>query len=221
MLPYDTMLSVVHHIDSVRHLGLFSCTSKSTHAFITANWRIWERVGQKLCGDWQPLGDRDQHCIRSRICPWMTEPRQIEVGLLSSIYTFGGQYRFKSIRVTDDDVCEITAAFWPSGFFAPGPVEQIVARTDAYGKTQRFDSVERIPDHWHMRMPSEAEITLLDDLKRTQWRPSALYRSSLISVRIVHDGLFCAFAPEDDGHHKNMVMYFVSAKTRLVLHTHR
>jgi hypothetical protein len=240
MQSYDAMLSILQNIDTIQHLGILACTSKILNTHISNNTKLWIHAGEKLCGSehWRPidqyipfnstyprLKENDQrYIVKSRVCPWMTEPKQSECGVLNSINALGGTFNFKSIKVLSN-ICKITLTLRggnATGFLRDGPPSQVVVRTDAYGTTTRLDTVKRVQQHWQMPSLSEDEITLLEDLKRTQWRPSELYQYAISTVRIVHSGLFCVFAPEvESGFVENTIMYFVSTKTRLVLHTHR
>ena len=234
------MLSILQHTESIQHLGMLACTSKLLKTHIYSNTQLWINAGKKLCGEeyWPPI-DRViplnssyprlepndlMYTVKLRVCPWITAPIRKEIGMLNSIRVLGMSYNFKSIQVLNH-ICKLTVTLRGSssnGFLHAGHPSTVVVRTDAYGTTMRFDSIRRLQQHWQMPTLTEDEITLLDDLKRNQWRPSALYESTITTVRIVHDGLFCVFAPDVESEAaENTIMYFVSTKTRFVLHTHR
>ena len=233
------MFSILQHMDTVQNLGIIACTCKTLNAYVYHNTKLWTHAGEKLCGpeNWHPIDQyipfdstcprlkpNDQiYIVKSRICPWMTESRRTETGILNSINALGGTYNFKSIQVLNH-ICKFTLTLRGNntGFLRDGPPTQVIVRTDAYGTTTRLDSIKRLQQHWQSPPLSEDEITLLEDLKQTQWRPSVLYEYTISTVRIIHAGLFCVFAPEiEPDSIENTVMYFVSTKTKLVLHTHR
>ena len=231
----DTTLSILHQINTIKHLGMMACTSKPISHQIKTNLVLWMNAGKLLCGSahWpempvksppgstKPSFDDPRYITMTRVCPWISEPRKIELGLLHSIRVFGGTYTFKSIDVSSH-ICRLTIAMKGDGMMRGGPTTHMMVRTDAYGTTNRFNAITRTNRTWQPRQASQEEQQLLEDLVRAEWRPTALYETDIRDVRIVHDGLFCVVACcPTASPTSNAVLYFVSTRTRSVLHTHR
>ena len=216
MQAYDSIQSILHHVDTIQHLGLLACTSKKIRTHIDA--KMWNKAGEKLCGQEYWSENNNPLVIKARICPWMTQPKEIELAILNSIKVLGGTYNFKGIQVVNQ-TCNIALMLRgtvPLGFMRDNPCNVVVS-TDAYGETVHLDSIRRQQMNWPTQTTDE--LILLNDLNRTNWRPLSLYGTTITAVRIVHDGLFCAFSPEDNSDF--VIMYFASTKTRSVVHTHR
>ena len=237
LLSPDTTLCVLNHVDTVSHMGMLACTSQFFLRQIQANPYLWTNAGKRLCGaehwpeksDHMPLGstqptfvfDDPRYLTMTRICPWMAAPKRIELGFLHSIRALGGTYNFKTLDVINH-MCRLTITLRGDGLLQGGPPTPLLIRTDAYGMTARFNAATQIGRAWKPKPPSLQEEALLEELQRTQWRPTALYESDITAVRVVHDGLFCVLASNSNIlPTANTVLYFVSTRTRSVLHTHQ
>ena len=236
LLSPDITRTILHYVDTIPHIGLLARTSQTLlkRTQIIAN--LWTNAGRQICGarHWPehttfPLGstqptfvfDDARYLTMTRVYPWLAAPRRIELNILHSFRLFGGEYSFKSMDMVDH-ICRLTITLRGGDLLQGGPSQPLLIRTDAYGLTARFNTATRINRPWQPKPPSQQEEALLRELRRTQWRPTTLYETDIIAVRVVHDGLLCVMAScSATSPLTNSILYFVSTRTRSVLHTHR
>lgn len=221
----DIRACILQKVDTFQHLGMLACTSQAFRAQIYSTDKLWGDLGKKVCGEayWSANIHGRQYTTRFaimlRVCPWMTEPRRFEVPLLNNIRTLGGTVSIRNVEVMHN-YCIFSAVLRGGGLVHEGNHVEIM--TDAYGRTSRNDMVSMLTGPRPTAAPlTPHEIDLMHMLVTTKWRPHELYPSSPIidAVRVIHDSLFMVFCAETSRSHS--IIYFVSARTLRVLHTHR
>jgi hypothetical protein len=223
----DIRAYILQKVDTFQHLGMLACTSQAFRSQIYSTDKLWLDMGRKVCGEdhWSPMGNTHgrrpsaRFAVMLRVCPWMAEPRRIDVTLLNNTRTLGGNVAIRSLEVVHN-YCVFSAILRGGGLVRDGNHVEIM--TNAYNHTSRNDMINLLPGPPpKLASLREHEVELLHMLNVTRWRPHELYPSSPIidAVRVIHDGLFMVFCAELKRAHS--LIYFVSSRTLRVLHTHR
>jgi len=229
---HDIRGCILQKVDSFQHLGMLACTNKAFKAQIYSTDKLWTDLGCALCGgaNWPAIttinGHRPsaRHIAMIRTCPWMSEPRCFEVPLLNNIRTMGGNVSVRHIEVAHN-YCIFNATLRGGGLIQGGGLihggQCVEIMTDAYGNTSRNDMISILQGPRLQIPQTPHETDLMRMLNTTKWRPYELYPSSpmIDAVRMVHDSVFMVFCTELNKSH--VVVYFVSAHSLRVLHTHR
>jgi hypothetical protein len=103
----DIRACILQKVDTFQHLGMLACTSQAFRSQIYSTDKLWTDIGKKVCGDdhWSPIGNAHgrrpsaRFAVMLRVCPWMAEPRRLEVPLLNNMRTLGGNVAVRSLEV--------------------------------------------------------------------------------------------------------------------------
>ena len=241
MLPVwtapDLLEVVCRHVDTVLHLGMLSQVRRCffEYLFSYVGGKHWLHAGRVLCGEahWPevngnlPHSSDGRYIAMLRICPWLSEVQHFRIDAIRGYMALGaGACVVRGMSVVGDR-CLMKTTFYASGqngaVFGSVHSRAIVstfARGDDGGvgpdcAVLPLDGVE-----FNRFCHTARERELLYFLQAARWRPRALFKTTIMGVRVVHAALLCVVCccTETARRANGAEIYFVSTRTLRVLH---
>ena len=226
----DLLEVVCRHVDTVQHLGMLSSTNRllRDYLFSYPGGRHWLDAGELLCGaaywptvDWNlPHADDGRYMTMLRVCPWLSAPCHFKIDAIRGYMALGaGRCVVRGLNVVGGR-CLLLTSFHGLGSVFGGNHSRGVVSTFARGDDDGFrpDCAVYPPDKMDFVRFTHSirEAELMAEYRC--WRPRTIFQTEVQSVRIVHEGLLCVVCCCPVSMRGPAEIYFVSAKTRRVLH---
>ena len=221
----DIAACICTHVNSLKHLGLLSCTNRALTKLLNVADQAWLCAGKTFCGEehWGQYTELTnlytaRYLAMTAACPWISKPTEIPLNLVKSIYSLGGYCTIHGMQTSEDRLnlkVEIRNTYSPILKRGKHFVQISMSGDQFQHAFVMSSAADPVPE------PTELEQRLLQEARGGTWRPHRMYSTEVRAVRLVHKNLMCVVCVDDKDREAYGIadLYFVSIPTQTVVHT--